>query len=148
MTLFTLVIDNFKSNRQARKTLISYSSISIFCVIFDKIYALFGHGVSSYSMSLMFLYPLLGGVLPFLILWLLIPKSIDVVNYRFSYNSHNSGIAALTTGSLLNGIFEIAGTSSPYMIIFTVCGVIMVTTGVLTYIYNSYKYKKSDFLLK
>lgn len=144
MTLFTLVINNFKSNRQARKTLISYSAVSIFCVIFDKIYALFGHGVSSYSMSLMFLYPLLGGVLPFLILWLLIPRSTDITNYRFSYNSHNSGIAALTTGSLLNGIFEIAGTSSPYLIIYTVCGWIMLATGVLTYLFNLYKCKKSD----
>jgi hypothetical protein len=127
-----------KRCRQVRRTILVYLSITVFCVVFDKVYALFGHGVSSDSMTLMFLYPFLGGVLPFTLLFLFIPQADQVKWYRFLYNAYNSGIATLTIGSLLDGIFEIAGTSSPYLLGFAVCGWSMTAIGLLGYLTSQY----------
>ncbi len=135
----TLAPDPFKKSRQAGKTAIAYLAVSVFCIIFNQIYAIFGHGVSSPSMTLMFLYPGLGGSLPFLLLWLFVPEADRVKSYRLFYNSYNSGIAALTLGSLLNGIFEIAGTSSAYSIVFTAAGWAMLLFGLAAYLLRLYE---------
>lgn len=138
MTLYTSDTDKPKRSAQFRKTAIVYLAVTVFCVIFDRVYALFGHGVFSASMSFMFLYPLLAGVLPFLLLWLFAPQADKVKYYRLFYNCYNSGVATLTVGSMLNGIFEIAGTSSSYVIVFTVCGWSMLSFGFVAYILNFY----------
>lgn len=83
------------------------------CVAVDNIYALFGHGVRSAAMSLMFLYPL-GGSCFYALLAMLRPGRLEGGGGRLGRNLLNSGIAALAVGSLLTGILEIAGSSSPY----------------------------------
>lgn len=120
----------------ALKTALVYLTVSVICIIFDKVYALFGHGVHSTSMSMMFLYPLLGGTLIFTLAWIIIPHSDEVSCYRFFYNIYNSGVAALTVGSVLNGIFEIAGTSSPYTIAFFILGWTFSAFGLLEYLFS------------
>jgi hypothetical protein len=123
--------------------MIIYAAVTVFCVAFDKIYALYGHGVYSDSMSLMFLYPLLGGVLVFLLLSLFIPRAGYPEHYRFFCNCYNSGIAALTLGSALNGVFEIAGTSSSYLIVFIVCGCVFSLAGLLGFLIELIRYGKA-----
>lgn len=113
------------------KTMIVYLGVSAFCLAFDFIYSLYGHGVRSASMSLMFLYPLLGGAAVFLLLLLFSPPPGGIPRYRLLYNLYNSGIAALVVGAALRGVFEIAGTSSPYTVIFTAAGALFVGIGVV-----------------
>ena len=132
--MYTSVTSKYHRSRHLRRTVITYLIVSVLCVVIDKIYALFGHGVYSASMSLMFLYPLLGGVLPFFTVWLLLRQTEGMPYYRLIYNCYNSGLATLTIGSLLNGVFEIAGTSSPYMIVFYVCGWTMLAAGALGFL--------------
>lgn len=55
--MYTLDIKN--------KTAAVYLAATVFTIIIDRIYAVFGHGVSSRNMSWMFLYPLVGA-LPFI----------------------------------------------------------------------------------
>ncbi|MEA4889993.1 MAG: hypothetical protein VB070_11075 [Clostridiaceae bacterium] len=129
-----MAINRFKQNRQVCKTAIVYLAVSAFCIIFDKIYALFGHGVSSASMSLMYLYPLAGGMLPFLILGLLVPEACRIRAYRPAVNLYHSGLAALTVSSLLNGVMEIAGTSSSYLPVFNVCGWTLLAAGLFIFL--------------
>ncbi len=119
-----------------------YLCISAFCIIFDKVYALFGHGVYSASMSLMFLYPLVGGVIVFLLLWIFKADADKVTKYRLNYNLYNSGISVLVIGSALKGVFDIAGTSSPYTIIYMICGSLFIAIGVINYWRNERKQKK------
>ena len=45
------------------KTIEIFIMITIFTFIFNKVYGIFGHGVTSPYMTYMFLYPLVGGVL-------------------------------------------------------------------------------------
>lgn len=141
--LYTSATNKLKRSKQILKTAIIYFVVAAFCIIFDKVYAVFGHGVYCASMSLMFLYPLIGGGVLFLLLWLFILNADDVKYYRFYYNCYNSGIAALTIGSILNGIFKIAGTSSAYVAVFIVCGYILSIIGFLGYLINLSRRQKA-----
>ena len=115
------------------KTIVIFTMITIFTFIFNKIYGIFGHGVTSPYMTYMFLYPLLGGVLFYGIIMLLIPSIVNKKRYRFFYNIYNSGLAILTVGSLLRGVMEIAGTFSSYLMFYTLVGwiSIIISIGVL-----------------
>lgn len=132
--MYTSATSKYQRSRHLRRTIITYLIVTVLCVVIDRIYAQFGHGVYSAYMSLMFLYPLAGGVLPFFLAWLFARQTGGMPYYRLSYNCYNSGLATLTVGSMLNGVFEIAGTSSPYMIVFYVGGWIMLAAGVLGFL--------------
>jgi hypothetical protein len=79
-------------------------------------------------MDLMFLYPLAGGALPFFVLSRM-PRFPEGRFFRPACNLYNSGIAALTVGSLLRGIVEIAGTGSAWIGPFFAAGLIFVCGG-------------------
>lgn len=126
----TLAIKNEKTV-QLRKTIIVYIVLAAAAVVFDQIYALFGHGVRSNAMSLMFLYPLLGGAVFYLLAGLLIPGFNQHGTHRLGYNIYNSGIAILTVGSLLKGILDIAGTASVYVPLYFIAGWTSTAAGLL-----------------
>ena len=91
-----------------------YLGITAFCILFEVVYAHFGHGVCSSYMTFMFLYPCVGGAALFGLFNLARRHPFP----RFSYNAYNSGIATLTVGSSLHGVFDIAGTASSFVPIF------------------------------
>lgn len=108
-----------------------YAAIAVLCVVIDQVYALFGHGVRSASMTFMFLYPLAAAVFYFL-LGYRFPKAA-VGNYgRLGGNAIGSGIAALTVGSFLVGVLEIAGSSSDYVFLFQVFGWFFIAAGLIS----------------
>ena len=115
-----------------RKNKISYFFLSILAVAVNYIYGFFGHGVTSNAMTWMFLYPLIGGYLVYFILGKIPLQIKSVSHFRVFSNAYNAGIASLTTGSLLTGILEIAGTSSSYTIVFYVIGGILSVIGLFT----------------
>lgn len=121
--MFILDTNSNNVKKHYIKTMIVYTVVSIFCIIVNKIYKLFGHGVTSNSMTYMFLFPLLGGTLAFLLLGFVILKDHHLEGYRMFYNIYNSGIATLTVASFLKGILEIAGTSSVYISYYNITGV-------------------------
>jgi hypothetical protein len=113
-----------------RKISAGFLAASLFCVFFNVTYGKFSHGVHSGYMTFMFAYPLFGGAAVYLLIWAL--PEIWIPG-RFVINVYNSGIAALTVGSMLRGIFDIAGTSSPYQPAFMIVGIAMVFSGLLLY---------------
>lgn len=115
-------INKKQVQRHFRKTVLVYFILSLAAIAVNLIYGLFGHGVHAASMTWMFLYPLLGGALLFLLLGIFFPSLRNAAGYRLFFNAYSSGIATLTVGGLLNGILEIAGTSSPYTIAFYAFG--------------------------
>jgi len=125
-----------------KKTIVIYVIITMFAVVFDKVYALFGHGVSSDAMTWMFLYPLVGGVIFYLLVAVFLPDITRFYGYQIFYNIFNSGIAALTIGSLLKGIMEIAGTSSSYLRVYSFAGYILISMGLLMLLILAANYKK------
>jgi len=111
---------------------VGYLSAATGCIVFNQIYSLFGHEVKSASMASMFLYPLLDGSIPFLVIWLLGSRFNLAGNNRLTINLYNSGIATLVCSSLLKGVFEIAGTSSVYVAVMMIMGWILIGGGLLT----------------
>jgi hypothetical protein len=93
-------------------------------------------------MTWMFLYPLIGGGILYLLLAILLPELNRFAGYRLFYNIYNSGIALLTTGSLLKGIMEIAGTGSVYLKFYYTLGYIMIGAGILLMFVLAANYKK------
>lgn len=134
--MFISVISKKGTTAQIRKTVIVYFLLAAAAIAVDNIYALFGHGVRSLSMSLMFLYPLLGGALFYSVLGLIIPRINEYEHYRLFYNIYNSGIAILTVGNLLKGILYIAGTASVYVPLFTIIGWICVGAAIVLLIWG------------
>ncbi len=129
--MYTSATNRPQRGPNLRKTTRVYLALSAACVAFDRIYALFAHGVSSASMSLLFLYPLLGGFLPFFLLWRYPPRSAQQPG-RLPFNCWNSGLAALAAGSLLRGIMQIAGTSSPLLVAFPALGWSLILLGLVS----------------
>ena len=121
MILYTLDI------KKNHKIYIAYFIISILCLIINFIYSKFSHGVSSDYMTYLFLYPLIGGIILFLFF-----KAFNIKIFNISLNLYNSSILTLTIGSLLKGIFEIAGTSSPFQIYYMTAGYFLFGFSIIT----------------
>jgi hypothetical protein len=86
-------------------------------------------------MTWMFLYPLIGGALVYLLIEILAPRIRNAAGFRLSSNLYNSGIALLTVGGFLNGILEIAGADSPYAFLFGVEGWLFIAAGPAVFIF-------------
>lgn len=112
------------------KTVKTYGFTTLFCIAFNYIYSLFGHGVSSPFMSYAFVFSLVLGVGGFIAL-----GRLNVEN-RIAFNLYNAGIATLTIGSLLRGIIDIAGADTIYPVYYFVVGTVLVAVGGLMYFYQ------------
>jgi hypothetical protein len=118
-------------SKHFRKTILTYFILSILAIVVNKVYALFGHGVSSPAMTWMFLYPLIGGTLFYSLICGFANKIIKFTLYRLFFNIFNSGIATLTFGSFLKGIMDIAGAGSIYLVFYYVVGGLFIAAGLI-----------------
>ncbi len=106
-----------------------FFSAAVFCLIFSVIYESFSHGVHSVHMIGMFLYPLVGGI-PYAVMLI---QDAPGPNSRAS-SLYGAGIAALTVGSGVSGIFEIYGTTSSYVAPYWMVGILLTASGAGLYI--------------
>ena len=86
----------------------AYLLATVGCAIFGAVYELFSHEVWSCFMICAFAFPLLLGAIPFF----LMQKRGKPFPGRAAELVH-AGVAALTVGSILQGVLEIYGTSNP-----------------------------------
>ena len=93
-------------NKRLKKTLVSYSLLTIFFLAFSRIYESFSFGETSLHMHYLFVVPLIGGIIPALLL-----KIIPNLG-RLSLNLWNSAVAVLTAGMLFRGIVNLSGRST------------------------------------
>ena len=101
----------------------------MFCALFGWVYEMFSHGVYSNYMMYAFLFPLIGGTLYNLTLYCLrfrLQRGLSLIFY-------NTGIAALTIGSIVRGILYIYGTDNILANVYRYAGVILVCLGVVFY---------------
>lgn len=104
MILSTSVTKN--KNKRLQKTLVGYSLLTIFFLVFSRIYESFSFGETSFHMHYLFVVPLIGGIILALLL-----KIIPNLG-RLSLNLWNSAVAVLTTGMLFRGIVNLSGRST------------------------------------
>ncbi len=95
-----------------------YFAAAAFCILFAAVYEHFSHGVWSNYMVCLFVWPLLGGVPA-----LLLPGiRTALMPCRAVRNFWASGVATLTLGSCLAGVFEIYGTTAPLVAVYWYAG--------------------------
>ena len=92
--------------KRFKKTVISYTLITIFLFAFSRIYEAFSFGETSVHMHYLFAVPLVGGIILAILLKVLPYFS------RISLNLWNSAIAVITTGTLFRGIVNLSGRST------------------------------------
>ena len=120
------------TNRTILKTAFTYLLISIFVALFGAIYEMFSYGVYSYFMLYAFAFPLIGGTLPFFLLGMWgYSRKIPTALAR---NLYHSGIATLTVGSIIRGVLDIYGTTNQLSNYYWIIGVLLLITGVLSYL--------------
>lgn len=123
------------ANKQTRKTITKtafiYLLVSIVCVAFGAMYELFSHEVYSYFMLYAFLFPLIGGTLPFFILTCSRVRLPDKIACKL----YHAGIAALTVGSLFTGVLEIYGTTNRLTAVYWIVGAGLAVLGAGKYFY-------------
>ena len=98
-------VTNFGKKR-FKKTVISYTLITIFFFAFSRIYEAFSFGETSVHMHYLFAAPLVGGILLAILLKVLPHFS------RISLNLWNSAVAIITAGTLFRGIVNLSGRST------------------------------------
>ena len=104
MILYTSVINPNK--KRFKKTVISYTLITIFFFAFSRIYEAFSFGETSVHMHYLFAVPLVGGIILAILL-----KAFEYFS-RLSLNLWNSAVAIITTGTLFRGIVNLSGRST------------------------------------
>lgn len=112
------------------KTRNGFIGASAAVAAFAAVYELFSHQVYSLFLILAFLIPLLGGVLPYSLLTGSRRCRKPGVLARCFYNS---GLAALTAGSIFQGILEIYGTTSRLSVVYWVIGSGLSMLGLIAY---------------
>lgn len=129
MILYTSDIDINK--KRASKTAFVYLLLSLFCCFFGAVYELYSHEVYSYFMLYAFVFPLVGGVLPFSILNLMKLKKYP---NALSRNLYHSGIATLTVGSIVRGVLDIYGTTNALSEYYWPAGFVLIAGGAVVYL--------------
>lgn len=110
------------------KTRNRFAAAALGCMVFAAVYECFSHGVFSPFMLLAFLFPLLMGAVPCTVL---ADRPGAGVPSLYLYTS---GVAALTAGSLFQGILEIYGTTSRLSGVFWAVGLLLSMGGALLYL--------------
>ena len=125
MILSTSVINPNK--KRFKKTVISYTLITIFFFAFSRIYEAFSFGETSVHMHYLFAVPLVGGIILAILL-----KAFAYFS-RLSLNLWNSAVAIITTGTLFRGIVNLSGRSTtldqPYWFVgigFTILAILSI----------------------
>lgn len=114
------------------KTGFVYLFAVLLCVLFGAVYEYFSHEVFSYYMLYAFVFPLVGGVFPYFYMALSgcrLPSGL-------SYNLYNSGIAALTVGSIFNGVLEIYGTTNKLVCVYWIAGAALIIFGIIFFLFS------------
>jgi hypothetical protein len=114
-----------------KKTFRRWIGIAVFCAFFSSVYEYFSHGVYSRSMISLFLYPLLLCALPCMIF----QKNPDRAPADpAAWNLWTSGAVTLLFGSLVKGVVEIYGTTTPFSVIYPVLGILLLFAGAAVYL--------------
>jgi hypothetical protein len=99
------------------------------CIAFNLIYAQFAHGVSSVFMTFMFAIPLVAGVVPAFAMHLVDARSLPL-RCRQAWAL---AIACLTVASCLHGVFDIAGTASPWLFAYLVAAALFAVIAMVSH---------------
>jgi hypothetical protein len=99
-----------------KKDLFLYLTFVIVCIIVNLVYSQFSHNVSSIYMTYMFIIPIVGYLM-----------SLISSNNKYK-NLIASSTLTITLASFLEGIVVIAGTTSNFVYVLLVIGILLLIT--------------------
>ena len=140
MTLSTSVTNLCK--KRFKKTVISYTLITIFFFAFSRIYEAFSFGETSVHMHYLFAVPLIGGILLAIFLKVLPHFS------RISLNLWNSAVAIITAGTLFRGIVNLSGRSTALDAPYWYVGIGFAALAIITIFINPNLWKSTSKVTK
>ncbi len=123
-----------------RNTGFIYLIVSIFLALTGFIYEHFSHGVFSYSMVYAFSVPLVLGTL------------LNAVLERVRMHMPGSltrqiwhcGVATLTVGLLVSGVFEIYGAANPWINYYYIAGFVLLALSLSLYFVKDNRKRETD----
>ena len=118
-----------------KKTVISYTLITIFFFAFSRIYEAFSFGETSVHMHYLFAVPLVGGIILAILLKVLPYFS------RISLNLWNTAVAIITAGTLFRGIVNLSGRSTTIDAPYWYVGIVFVVLALLSIFINPIRLK-------
>ena len=127
--------------KQMRRKSLIFFCITLFCGLFSAVYEYFSHEVYSDFMVYLFLFPFIGGVLPYAVLGL--APHIQCPSWSAS-RLYNSGVATLAAGSCVKGVLDIYGTTSPYVPVYWATGAVLVIIGLVVYFVGIKRERKAS----
>lgn len=119
---------------KAAKTAFVYLLASLLCAVFGAVYEVFSHEVFSFYMIYAFMFLLVLGTLPFLLISLIRPKQYPGA---VAGNLYHLGVVTLTVGSVIQGILDIYGTSNSLSVVYWYLGGILVLLGIISWKFSS-----------
>lgn len=128
--------------KRLKKTVISYTLITIFFFAFSRIYEAFSFGETSVHMHYLFAAPLVGGILLAIFLKVLPHFS------RISLNLWNSAVAIITTGTLFRGIVNLSGRSTTLDAPYWYVGIGFAILAIVTIFINPNLWKSTSKVTK
>ena len=134
-------VTNFGKKR-FKKTIISYTLITIFFFAFSRIYEAFSFGETSVHMHYLFAVPLIGGILLAIFLKVLPHFS------RISLNLWNSAVAIITAGTLFRGIVNLSGRSTTLDTPYWYVGIGFAILAIITIFINPNLWKSTSKVTK
>jgi len=129
-------------NKRLKKTLVSYSLLTIFFFAFSRIYEAFSFGETSVHMHYLFAAPLVGGILLAIFLKVLPHFS------RISLNLWNSAVAIITAGTLFRGIVNLSGRSTTLDTPYWYVGIGFAILAIITIFINPNLWKSTSKVTK
>ena len=128
--------------KRFKKTVISYTLITIFFFAFSRIYEAFSFGETSVHMHYLFAAPLVGGILLAIFLKFLPQFS------RISLNLWNSAVAIITAGTLFRGIVNLSGRSTTLDAPYWYVGIGFAILAIVTIFINPNLWKNASKVTK
>ena len=128
-------------NKKALRTAWIYLLVSLFCIFFGAVYEAFSHEVYSFYMIYAFVFPLAGGTLPFLFMSFGLRKKYPNPQACHLYHW---GIATVTTGSIVQGVLEIYGTTNALAVIYWPVGGLLILAGIITFVLGGKKHEERE----
>lgn len=116
-----------------------YALMVVLCGLFSSVYQYFSHQVYSDYMVYAFTIPLLLGVTPHAI-FAAYPRWNKGCYWQKMTQAF--AIAVLTVGSIVQGMLEIYGTTSPFTIYYLVIGSLLLTFSCVSFIRDYKKQKR------
>lgn len=113
-----------------------YTVTTIITLIVGTVYEFFSHQVYSPFMYLLFMIPLMLGVMPNLVAKMTGKTFLELEDAQATYNM---GVLTFIFGSFLKGVFDIYGTSSIYPTLYLPVGAVLLVAALGLELY----YKKA-----